>query len=55
MRSNLICTNFYFYNNNGSRYLWEINPPKDGDYMHLYNEIAEGCFNHTFDEKYAKV
>jgi hypothetical protein len=37
------------------RYVWEINPPQDNDYMHFYNEIAMQCFNHTFDEHYAQV
>ena len=42
---------FNYYN----RYVWEINPPKDNDYMHFYNEIAVECFNHTFDKRYAEV
>eukprot|EP00597_Dinobryon_sp_UTEXLB2267_P008240 CAMPEP_0170084728 /NCGR_PEP_ID=MMETSP0019_2-20121128/19828_1 /TAXON_ID=98059 /ORGANISM="Dinobryon sp., Strain UTEXLB2267" /LENGTH=670 /DNA_ID=CAMNT_0010300913 /DNA_START=643 /DNA_END=2652 /DNA_ORIENTATION=- len=38
-----------------AKYVWEINPPKDNDYMHFYNEIAMQCFNHSFDEHYAQV
>ena len=37
------------------RYIWEINPPKDNDYMHFYNEIAMECFNHPFNARYAEV
>ena len=37
------------------RYIWEINPPKDNDYMHFYNEIAMECFNHPFNTRYAEV
>ena len=36
-------------------YLWELNPPKDNDFMHFYNEISTQCFNHPFNESYASV
>jgi GDP-D-mannose 3', 5'-epimerase len=36
-----------------AKYVWEINPPLDNDYMHFYNQISTQCFNHSFDTEYA--
>ena len=36
-------------------YLWELNPPRNNDFMHFYNEISTQCFNHPFNESYAST
>ena len=38
-----------------AKYIWEINPPEDFDFMHFYNEISTMCFNHSFNETYAQI
>ena len=38
-----------------AKYVWEINPPKDFDFMHFYDQISTNCFNHRFNETYAEV
>ena len=38
-----------------AKYIWEINPPKDFDFMHFYDEISMKCFNHSFNESYAGI
>ena len=38
-----------------AKYIWEINPPKDFDFMHFYDQISTKCFNHRFNESYAQI
>ena len=38
-----------------AKYIWEMNPPKDFEYMHFYDQISTKCFNHPFNETYAKI
>ena len=34
---------------------WEVNPPKNFDFMHFYDQISTKCFNHPFNETYAQI
>ena len=38
-----------------AKYIWEMNPPKDFDFMHFYDQISTKCFNHPFNESYAQI
>ena len=38
-----------------AKYIWEMNPPKDFDFMHFYDQISTKCFNHRFNETYAEI
>ena len=38
-----------------AKYIWEMNPPKDFDFMHFYDQISAKCFNHPFNESYAQI
>ena len=38
-----------------AKYIWEINPPQDFDFMHYYDQISTKCFNHRFNETYAEI
>ena len=38
-----------------AKYLWELNPPQDNDFGNFYNEISNRCFNHQFNETYARL
>mmetsp|Transcript_17750 Transcript_17750/g.25599 ORF Transcript_17750/g.25599 Transcript_17750/m.25599 type:complete len:224 (+) Transcript_17750:24-695(+) len=37
-----------------AKFVWEIQSPKDGDYIHYYNDISNTCYNHSFNETYAR-
>ena len=38
---------------NVAKYVWEVNPPKDNNYRHFFDEISKQCYNHPFNESYA--
>ena len=38
-----------------AKYIWEMNPPKDFDFMHFYDQISTKCFNHPFNATYAQI
>lgn len=38
-----------------AKFVWDVDLPKDGDFMHYFDQIATSCFNHSFNANYAKV
>lgn len=38
-----------------AKYVWELSRPIKNDYMTYYDEVAQHCFNHSFDEAYAHI
>ena len=38
-----------------AKYIWEMNPPENFDFMHYYDQISTKCFHHSFNETYAQI
>lgn len=38
-----------------AKYVWEIDEPSAHDYTQYFNEISLACFNHTFNDTYARI